>query len=521
MRSMQREPILDRLRAGYLPTPAEIEDTQRELASLSTELGRLEELIRDLSARRDEIWKSIELKQALIAPVRQIPDDVLQDIFLACLPTHRNAVMSTTESPLLLGRICSSWRALALATPRIWASLHIHIGFSIQSDDRIRAIAEWLERSAACPLSLSISDTFPKHPHFEPYPSDSYDAAEALLMGILISTVHRWQDMSLSDLSGSCFDAFHDISAPFLRTIRLKHAPDVTRWLKLFASPTVRTLELEVALTSEHTPLLLPSLSNITHLSIAHDGGDPWWPVGIPSILVFGILQNLTQLVSLNMTISDIWLPDRSTVLPVLQSLDLYGAPSEIPLFLEYLIMPSLLHFAADSMVIGRPTPSMWANFCEHSPQVRSLVLSFVSFTRETLRQTLQHLPSLAKLVVTDDSSGGWNSNVLLDVDYFLTLLAEPPETNLCPSLRTLEIRNCLHMTGEALVDFLQARVDVGGEFHLKIIFTRPANAAVLDVERFRQQGLDVSIVEPPSIKPPSSTAWTGLPEDAEWPSVG
>ncbi|KAJ7634614.1 hypothetical protein FB45DRAFT_909361, partial [Roridomyces roridus] len=42
-----------------------------------------------------------------------------------CLPTHRNCVMDASEAPLLLGRISSAWRALSLATPRLWASLHI------------------------------------------------------------------------------------------------------------------------------------------------------------------------------------------------------------------------------------------------------------------------------------------------------------------------------------------------------------------------------------------------------------
>ncbi|KAJ7154901.1 hypothetical protein C8R43DRAFT_949866 [Mycena crocata] len=473
------------------------------------------ELIRDLSARRDEIWESIELKQALIAPVRRIPDDVVQDIFLACLPTHQNAVMSKNEAPLLLGRICSAWRALALATPRIWASLHIHLAFSIQREERMRAITEWLERSAACPLSLSISGASPGPPHFEFYPSDSDVATPALLLDILARAAPRWHDMSLSHLSSPCFHAFHDVSAPLLRTVRVRNAPDVSRCFQMFASPTVRTLELEVTLNSGHTSLLLPSLSHITHLSIAHYGG-PWGPYGIPYDLALGILHNLTQLVSLKMTISDLWLPDGNTFLPILQSLDVRGAPSVIPPLLEYLIMPMLLHLAADSRVIGRPTASQWTNFCEHSPQVRSLELSLVNLTRDTLRQLLQGLPLLVNLVIFD--SHGWDSDVVPDADYVLTVLAEPAATNVCPSLRTLEIRHCVHMTGETLIHFLQARVDAVGNFHLQIFLDGSNNSAIPDVGRFREQGLDITIIESLSMAPVPSTAWTGLPSEPEWP---
>ncbi|KAF8975690.1 hypothetical protein BDQ17DRAFT_243512 [Cyathus striatus] len=33
--------------------------------------------------------------------------------------------MSAMEAPMLLTRICSSWRRIALSTPRIWSAIHI------------------------------------------------------------------------------------------------------------------------------------------------------------------------------------------------------------------------------------------------------------------------------------------------------------------------------------------------------------------------------------------------------------
>ncbi|KAJ7603238.1 hypothetical protein DFH06DRAFT_954931, partial [Mycena polygramma] len=51
--------------------------------------------------------------------------DVVEQIFLVCLPARHNAVMSPAEAPLLLGQICSAWGSIALAMPRLWASLHI------------------------------------------------------------------------------------------------------------------------------------------------------------------------------------------------------------------------------------------------------------------------------------------------------------------------------------------------------------------------------------------------------------
>ncbi|KAJ7140685.1 hypothetical protein C8R44DRAFT_537561, partial [Mycena epipterygia] len=84
------------------------------------ELTRLESLISDLSAQRDQLKDYIDSHRALTSPARRVPLNIVQDIFLACLPTHRNSDMSPTEAPLLLCRICSGRRAITLSTPLLW-----------------------------------------------------------------------------------------------------------------------------------------------------------------------------------------------------------------------------------------------------------------------------------------------------------------------------------------------------------------------------------------------------------------
>ncbi|KAJ6612633.1 hypothetical protein B0H10DRAFT_1691042, partial [Mycena sp. CBHHK59/15] len=88
------------------------------------ELARLESLIHKLIAQRDSVKNYIEQHRALTTRPRRIPQEILEKIFLDCLPTHRNVVMSASEARLLLGRICGAWRSIAFAIPRIWASLH-------------------------------------------------------------------------------------------------------------------------------------------------------------------------------------------------------------------------------------------------------------------------------------------------------------------------------------------------------------------------------------------------------------
>ncbi|KAF8213683.1 hypothetical protein K438DRAFT_1550126, partial [Mycena galopus ATCC 62051] len=124
-------PFILRLGTNYCPTDEEVAEIKSHLVEPSLRLKELDDKIAELqkaidklAEERDGLGAYVGAHKALISPVRRLPLDIIQEIFIACLPTHRNCVMSASEAPILLGRICSSWRALSLSTPRLWASLH-------------------------------------------------------------------------------------------------------------------------------------------------------------------------------------------------------------------------------------------------------------------------------------------------------------------------------------------------------------------------------------------------------------
>ncbi|KAJ6561749.1 hypothetical protein B0H19DRAFT_943110, partial [Mycena capillaripes] len=98
---------------------------QKEVAELTAEIERLQSLISQLSKKRDQLNDFITPHLALISPTRRLPADVVAEVFAACLPADRNAIMSSAEAPLLLCHVCRAWRSLALSIPHLWASLHI------------------------------------------------------------------------------------------------------------------------------------------------------------------------------------------------------------------------------------------------------------------------------------------------------------------------------------------------------------------------------------------------------------
>ncbi|KAJ6514307.1 hypothetical protein C8R47DRAFT_940316, partial [Mycena vitilis] len=117
-------PFQPQLHTNYVPSDDEIEQVRAHLMPYEAERTRLDSLIEVLTVQRNRLHDYIEPHAALISYPRRLPQDVVEEIFLACLPTHHNAVMSVTEAPLLLGRICSAWRSIALVAPRLWSSLH-------------------------------------------------------------------------------------------------------------------------------------------------------------------------------------------------------------------------------------------------------------------------------------------------------------------------------------------------------------------------------------------------------------
>ncbi|KAJ7811561.1 hypothetical protein B0H14DRAFT_2378290, partial [Mycena olivaceomarginata] len=101
-----------------------------------------------------------------------LPCNVIEEIFMSCLPTHQNCVMNATEAHVLLGRVYSAWRTILLSTPRLWSKLHVvklkspwctyqmseaqAQKLSEKVAQRMEATKMWLDRSGPCPLSISL-----------------------------------------------------------------------------------------------------------------------------------------------------------------------------------------------------------------------------------------------------------------------------------------------------------------------------------------------------------------------------
>ncbi|KAF7370149.1 F-box domain-containing protein [Mycena sanguinolenta] len=134
--------------------------TTRQGTRLKQERKR--ELKQTLMKEKAIIENSLRL---IIYPILTIPVEITSEIFLHCLAAIETALSrpSTQLAPLLLGRICRTWRDIAYTSPRLWAVLQVSSWW------RTDWVKEWLRRAASAPLSLRLTLSDTRFPFFKGY----------------------------------------------------------------------------------------------------------------------------------------------------------------------------------------------------------------------------------------------------------------------------------------------------------------------------------------------------------------
>ncbi|KAF6755359.1 hypothetical protein DFP72DRAFT_750250, partial [Ephemerocybe angulata] len=147
---------------------------RQNLESVEEEINRHEARLQSLHATRNGIIEKLRRPRVILSLVRRLPEDVLTEIFLRCLPDDRYPTLHLADAPLLLTTICKRWRSTALHSPQLWAKAHITVGayddgepqsgtsaetlqrYRVEAAERLGLIQRFVTRSGVLPLSLSI-----------------------------------------------------------------------------------------------------------------------------------------------------------------------------------------------------------------------------------------------------------------------------------------------------------------------------------------------------------------------------
>lgn len=89
--------------------------------------------------------------RSAFSPFRNLNDDVLRLISVACLDDEPHPTTSRRRAPLLLGRVCRRFRTVVLTTPALWSAVSIR---SVRKPTVQVQAMEWLSRAGQLPLRI-------------------------------------------------------------------------------------------------------------------------------------------------------------------------------------------------------------------------------------------------------------------------------------------------------------------------------------------------------------------------------
>ncbi|KAF9462302.1 hypothetical protein BDZ94DRAFT_1261564 [Collybia nuda] len=502
------------LATNYAPSKAEVDEIRKllvdpvnQLNQFDTEINHLHRVLNELTSKRNQLHAQIISHKNLIAPLRRIPQELLQEIFIHCLPTDHNAAMSCHEPPLLLGRVCSRWRSVALSTPRLWSGIHIVIGSipsqeGLESVDQIpdvhAAVEEWLGRSGGLPLSISLFQA--------PYTITNQEYVDNLI-STLVQFSSRWRNMSLLlssqppsllfSLSHQTFPllerfSFHGVTAdspsPF---------PELAP-LDIFRAPRIKS-------TSSHHLGTLPKnmgWSQLTFLSLESCG---YGEGRLTPSKAIEILHESPGLIHCEFNFISGWNSPSSidheiVTMPSLVTLAIFEGTISLKPFFEHLRLPVLasLEFAATPRRHPHPDDPEEPSICtllSRIDSLKELTLSSLNLTHTTLVNCLQRASSITRLsVLNPQPADSWPFFIATlspftdDVVSLLTPTEDQPP--MCPLLRVLECNPC-NASDTALLTLIKQRSTYASKYDIQPLER-------VDLEFHRQRSMDIRSKLPP-----------------------
>ncbi|KAJ7184885.1 hypothetical protein C8R46DRAFT_1300449 [Mycena filopes] len=139
-----------------------LEAGREKLSKLDDTILKLSLVLSEVKSQRHCCQQSLSGLICVRAPIRRVPPEILAEIFhFSCRTYENSSITDVQAAPLLLGRVCSLWRAIAQNTPCLWDTVHVR---SVPTDDRsLSFIRTLLGRSRALPLDITLTTRSADH----------------------------------------------------------------------------------------------------------------------------------------------------------------------------------------------------------------------------------------------------------------------------------------------------------------------------------------------------------------------
>lgn len=365
---------------------------------------------------------------------------------------------------MVIARVCSRWRMVALSTKSLWSSFYLKVERLISLEPLCHL------------LDLSGPDTALDGLIFIAEPSLHI----ASFIRRLCEESHRWRNIQFSQLAQEFYGLLDFPEAPILRSFALRRLWPVTNAAVQFPptfldhAPNLKYVELHFPTNSySRMPNLPWTQMRVLDCTIVGEIR----PVGIVPTALF-ILRQSPCLFSLGIKVQRIPIPggldvtesriDASPILPFehrgLSTLTLFVHGFEDPLFMDYSLLcnsvtlPSLqsLHLKDDK----NPSidPFLDTLFRQSSFHLRNLSLRGIQISPPTLLRLLEQLSDCLECISLDSGPFAIERAINATTIQALTPMAGQ-EKILCPKLQRIDWDYCFSEVEEkSLLDFIRAR---------------------------------------------------------------
>ncbi|KAK7030254.1 hypothetical protein VNI00_014271 [Paramarasmius palmivorus] len=467
-----------------------------------------------------------------MATVASIPPEILSSIFILVNVTkHSHHLFSDSESHFRgtlppdnflseptashLGRVCRHWRDVSLATPALWASLHVDLGGLVRTEGNVEGLKVHLDRAKAHPLSISLQ--YGNFQSIGPTDIDDPDFGSLSIPSRIISLIFHRSDhihhlalhfsfaepSSLISTTFECIFHFRDRLKNLRHLVLYTPDDDAIRALEPFSnSPLLSSIAITI---SDDTPLQFPRLpfSSLTEVVLEMAGM-------LQVVSLLGVCSNI------RVAKFSLWSGNEATQineaplsLPYLETLYLGEVDqlkaSSLVCLLDALTMPALKTLSLEACgdlnygLRGEELCEIFwhvAALAERSPQIESLHLNFLPFEGQDLILVMEKMPKLRVLDVAIEITFGRPLTT--------SFLKELGREDIVPRLRDLRLSLCreegwIEIEKGVLEELLKRRMSRPPEYRLQSAYLQIKESLVpiLDFQCLREmqnEGLAVRV---------------------------
>lgn len=442
-----QSPVLALLDSYAAPSPTErtlVRDKVSEIASdllqLNNEIDRVRGVLEALCRNRNRLQQFSNSHQNVLPSTRRLPVEILGEIFIQWQGMVGGKAIVSTQ-------ICRHWRAVAIATSKLWTSIKVPLLLEHTETD-VEMTRRWLARSDGQPLAIELGRTHPDKDEDEDHP----------VFGLITTQAHRWKSL-LVYASSPMLSFLQNIPEhlPLLHTLDIRD-PFVSETPPLPESLTNfhRASSLRMLSLGKHIPSVIPKFcwAQLTEC-VLREGG------GYAVDECYDVLNQSPNLTSFSVYIrsSSLALRPQPTMRHAkLQCLTVEAYGEDMASFLNLLVLPALRDINVDeTATLEFPMGSLISLITRSSCSLTRLTVGSSITSRGELVQLLTLSPMLSELTLERRSARGVDSELLALLTHDARHAAAQP-CCLAPKLAALRLSVRADFGHQPFARFLASR---------------------------------------------------------------